>query len=46
MTIDRPLPQQIPDLRRLWKEAFGDTDDFLDISFIGPFPITAAAVSP
>lgn len=33
MTIDRPLPQQIPDLRRLWKEAFGDTDDFLDIFF-------------
>jgi len=33
MTIDRPLPQQIPDLRRLWKEAFGDTDEFLDIFF-------------
>ena len=33
MTIDRPLAQQIPALRCLWKEAFGDTDDFLDIFF-------------
>lgn len=33
MTIDRPLPEQIPQLRRLWKEAFGDTDTFLDIFF-------------
>ena len=33
MTIDRPAQDQIPQLRRLWKEAFGDTDDFLDIFF-------------
>ena len=33
MTIDRPLPRQIPQLRSLWKEAFGDTDAFLDIFF-------------
>ena len=33
MIIDRPLPQQIPQLRSLWKEAFGDTDAFLDIFF-------------
>ena len=33
MTIDRPLAQQIPALRHLWQEAFGDTDDFLDIFF-------------
>lgn len=33
MTIDRPLPEQIPQLRSLWKEAFGDTDSFLDIFF-------------
>ncbi len=33
MTIDRPTPEQIPQLRRLWKEAFGDTDAFLDIFF-------------
>ena len=33
MTIDRPLPEQIPQLRSLWQEAFGDTDVFLDIFF-------------
>ena len=30
MNIDHPTPAQIPQLRVLWKEAFGDTDDFLD----------------
>lgn len=30
MIIDRPLKSQIPALRRLWKQAFGDSDDFLD----------------
>ena len=33
MTIDRPAQDQIPQLRALWKEAFGDTDAFLDIFF-------------
>lgn len=33
MTIDRPQNAQIPQLRLLWQEAFGDTDDFLDIFF-------------
>ena len=33
MTIDRPLPEQIHPLRSLWKEAFGDTDVFLDVFF-------------
>ena len=33
MTIDRPTQSQIPQLRDLWKEAFGDTDTFLDIFF-------------
>ena len=33
MTIDRPTQDQIPQLRALWKEAFGDTDAFLDIFF-------------
>lgn len=28
-----PKPQHISDLRALWKEAFGDTDAFLDIFF-------------
>ena len=30
MTIDCPTPDQIPALRRLWQQAFGDTDRFLD----------------
>lgn len=34
MTIDAPKQEQIHQLRRLWKEAFGDTDAFLD-SFFG-----------
>ena len=33
MTIDRPQPGQIPQLRNLWKEAFHDTDAFLDVFF-------------
>jgi len=33
MTIDRPLPGQLPGLRRLWKEAFGDGEDWLDAFF-------------
>lgn len=33
MTIDRPTEAQVPQLRSLWKEAFGDTDAFLDIFF-------------
>lgn len=33
MKPDFPTPGQIPHLRRLWKEAFGDTDAFLDIFF-------------
>ena len=31
MKIDYPLEDQIDGLRKLWKEAFGDTDTFLDI---------------
>lgn len=30
MRIDRPTPEHLSQLRRLWQEAFGDTDDFLD----------------
>ena len=33
MTIDTPKLGQIPHLRRLWQEAFGDTDRFLDSFF-------------
>ena len=33
MNIDHPTLPQIPQLRALWKEAFGDTDSFLDTFF-------------
>ena len=33
MNIDMPLAHQLPELRALWKEAFGDTDTFLDAFF-------------
>lgn len=37
MTIDIPVSSQIPALRRLWKQAFGDTDAFLDAFFSTAF---------
>jgi predicted N-acetyltransferase YhbS len=33
MIIDAPKREQISELRAIWKEAFGDTDDFLDVFF-------------
>ncbi len=33
MKIDYPTPEQIPQLRKLWKEAFGDGEAFLDLYF-------------
>lgn len=33
MKIDHPTDREIPRLRALWKTAFGDTDDFLDLFF-------------
>ncbi len=33
MRIDFPTPEDIPGLRRLWQEAFGDDDAFLDVFF-------------
>ena len=33
MIIKSPEIRHIPQLRQLWKEAFGDTDDFLDVFF-------------
>ena len=33
MKIDYPTREQIPALRSLWKKAFGDTDEFLDLFF-------------
>ena len=37
MTIDRPTPEQIPHLRTLWQQAFGDSDAFLDDFFSAGF---------
>lgn len=33
MTFDYPKPEQLPILKGLWKDAFGDTDDFLSDFF-------------
>ena len=33
MSVTYPNENQIPGLRRLWKRAFGDTDEFLDLFF-------------
>ena len=33
MIINAPIPGQVPALRRLWQEAFGDTDAFLSSFF-------------
>ncbi|MBE6549608.1 MAG: GNAT family N-acetyltransferase [Ruminococcaceae bacterium] len=33
MIIDTPNNEQISELRELWKENFGDTDEFLDLFF-------------
>lgn len=37
MDIKHPTLEQIPQLRQLWKEAFGDTDAFLDCFFSTAF---------
>lgn len=37
MRIDYPAPAQIPKLRGLWKDAFGDDDAFLDLFFSTAF---------
>lgn len=33
MIIDNPSPRHIPALRRIWQQAFGDSDTFLDTFF-------------
>ena len=33
MTITEPQPCRMPGLRALWKAAFGDSDDFLDMFY-------------
>lgn len=37
MRIDYPAADQIPSLRSLWKEAFGDEDSFLDAFFANAY---------
>ena len=37
MIIDKPTSKEIPALRQLWKQAFGDTDAFLDSFFAHGF---------
>ena len=37
MRIDYPLPDQMPQLRNLWQEAFGDSEDYLDLFFTTGF---------
>lgn len=37
MNIKAPVPSDIPALRVLWKEAFGDSDEFLDSFFSTAF---------
>ena len=37
MTIDFPKNSQIPELRQLWQQAFGDSDAFLDAFFAAGF---------
>ena len=37
MRAEHPKPSRIPQLRQLWKQAFGDTDAFLDTFFSAAF---------
>jgi len=37
MTIKHPTQEDLPQLRQLWKEAFGDSDAFLDLFFATGF---------
>ncbi len=37
MKFDHPTPEQIPQMRLLWKEAFGDEDAFLEVFFTRAF---------
>ncbi len=45
MIIDNPVPQDIPALRALWKQGFGDTDAFLDDFFSLAFAPERALVA-
>ncbi len=39
MNIEYPVPADVPRLRSLWKDAFGDTDGFLDCFFTAAFSV-------
>ena len=41
--IQPPLPSQIPKLRQLWKDTFGDSDAFLDMFFETAFSLERCA---
>ena len=46
MTINAPTREQIPQLRQLWQQAFGDTEAFLDSFFsVGFSPERSRCVS-
>lgn len=46
MEINSPTPEQITQLRSLWKEAFNDPDTFIDIFFSSAFsPLRARCVT-
>lgn len=42
MNIKSPQNTDIPALRKLWREAFGDTDEFLDVFFNSVFNVKRA----
>ena len=42
MIIKFPRESDIPNLKELWKEAFGDTDDFIDLFFSLAFSAQSA----
>lgn len=37
MRIEHPQPRDLPHLKMLWQEAFGDTDAFIDLFFTSAF---------
>jgi len=45
MTIEHPMHSDIPALQILWKEAFSDTDAFLDLFFTQAFALERALVA-
>lgn len=46
MTARNPVPKDIPKLRTLWKQAFGDSDSFLDIFFEAAFSLNRCLFIP